>query len=104
MSYRIDQINSLIKKELPIILLEVLGKTQNIITITEIDTSRDLSYSKVWVSIIGDIDATFDMINTNIYDIQKNIFKRLSIKKTPKLIFKLDDSYERVSRITKLME
>jgi len=54
MSYRIDQVNELIKEEMGVILQSFVNdKKLGIITITRVDTSSDLARAKVWISIIN---------------------------------------------------
>ena len=49
---RIAKVNSLIQHELGPVLLEYLRDFKGLVTITKVDTSRDMKWAKVWVSII----------------------------------------------------
>ena len=48
---RIAKVNSLIEKELGPILHEFLDWQKGLITISKVETSRDMKYAKIWISI-----------------------------------------------------
>ena len=49
---RIAKVNSLIQHELGPVLHEFLDWQNGLVTITKVDTSRDMKYAKVWISIL----------------------------------------------------
>jgi len=49
---RIAKVNSLIRRELGPILLVFLQGHEGLITITKADTSKDMKWCKVWISIL----------------------------------------------------
>lgn len=50
---RIARVNALIKRELGPILHKLLQGQKGLITISKVDTSADLKWAKVWISIFG---------------------------------------------------
>ena len=48
---RIAKVNSLIQRELGPILNEFLDWQKGLVTITKVETSKDMKYAKVWISI-----------------------------------------------------
>ena len=53
MSHRINQVNELIKQELNDLLVSELEFTKGcLVTITAVETSKDLRHAKIWVSVL----------------------------------------------------
>jgi ribosome-binding factor A len=50
---RIAKVNSLIEHELGPVLHEFLDWQQGLVTITKVETSKDMKYAKVWISIFN---------------------------------------------------
>ena len=53
---RIAKVNSLIQKELGPVLHEFLDWQKGLVTITKVDTSKDMKYAKIWISIFNGDD------------------------------------------------
>ena len=49
---RIQKVNSLIEHQLAPILLTALEGQKGLVTITKVETSRDMKWAKVWISIL----------------------------------------------------
>ena len=50
---RIAKVNSLIEHELGPVLHEFLDWQKGLVTITKVETSRDMKYAKIWISIFN---------------------------------------------------
>ena len=118
---RIAKVNSLLEKELGPILHEFLDWQSGLVTITKVETSRDMKYAKIWISILNApsaadsqvIDAKNDVtladkkildhLSKNIYDIQGEINKHFNTKIIPRLSFHLDTSPRYVEHIDELI-
>ena len=50
---RIAKINSLIEHELGPVLHEFLDWQKGLVTITKVETSKDMKYAKIWISIFN---------------------------------------------------
>jgi ribosome-binding factor A len=50
---RIARVNALIKRELGPILHKLLQGQKGLVTISKVETSRDMKWTKVWISIFG---------------------------------------------------
>lgn len=94
MTRRIEQVDSFIQKELNKIFIEELEFPQNtLVTITKVDTSKDLGHSKIYLSILP-IDQKGTIIT--ILKKQTGHLRHLLSKKfqgfyIPKLEFIFDD-------------
>ncbi len=90
---RIAKVNSLIRRELGPILLVFLQGMEGLVTITKADTSKDMKWCKVWISILGgDDDKILGYLAKNIYDIQGELNKYFFTKIIPRISFHLDTS------------
>lgn len=106
---RMIRINDEIRKEISEILRSEL-KDPRIGTITsvlKVETTNDLKYCKVYVSILGDEDKKKETIeglkNASGY-IRKLIAERINLRCTPEFKFILDDSLEYGIKISKLID
>lgn len=107
MSHRIDQINSLIKRELGQIILEELDVPQGcFITITKVETTKDLSQAKIWISILPESrrEELLQLLEKNIDHFNHLLARKLVMKKMPHFIIKIDISEEKASRIEELID
>jgi ribosome-binding factor A len=97
---RIAKVNSLIQHGLGPVLLEFQQGQGSLITITKVETTKDMKYVKVWISVFGaDQDKILKSLNSNIYEIQGELNKHFSTKIIPRLSFRLDTSAAYVQRI-----
>ncbi len=90
MSNRILRVNELIQKELgQIILREIEFPKNTLVTITRVETSPDLSQSKVYVSCLPDNqgDRILQILKRQSYYIQHKFNKKLETKIIPRIRF-----------------
>ena len=87
---RIAKVNSLIQHELGLILHEFLSEHKGLTTISKVETSKDMKYSKVWISIFNGEDvAILKFLADNIYEIQGEMNKHFFTKVIPRIAFTL---------------
>ncbi len=105
MSYRIEKVNENIKK----IISEIISRSIEIkpgifLTISKVDTSKDLRYTQVFISVFpeSEFEYAIKTLEKEIYKIQGILNKKLSTKPLPKIEFKLDFTEKRVSEMEKL--
>jgi len=102
---RIARINSLIEHELGPVLLEYLLEFKALVTITKVDTSKDMKYAKVWISIFnGDDDKILGFLAKNIYEVQGELNKHFHTKIIPRISFHLDTSPRYVQHIDEVIK
>ena len=107
MTQRILKINKLIKQELGKIILTDVDFSKNIIlTITKVDTSADLRYADVFISVLPDeMDIEIEKkLKESIYFIQGKLNRKLHMKPLPRIRFMIDKSGEYVEKIGKIIE
>lgn len=106
---RISRINDEIMKELSqIIRFEVKDPRINAMTsVTRVDTTTDLKYCKVFVSVLGEEEQKQNVMtglkNASGF-IRHLIAERVNLRFTPELQFKLDESTEYAIHMNQLME
>lgn len=107
MSQKIQKINELINRYVnDIITRELSLKSGVFITISKVDTSSDLRYSTVFVSIFPEkeIGYAVQTLERELYKIQGSLNKKLSLKFLPRIKFKLDTTESRADEIEKLFK
>lgn len=105
MTWRMERVNSTLRQEISSIILTVLKdpKLASIVSVIDVDTTKDLRSAKVYVSIYGDTDtkrSTVKALNNASGFISKNISQKLTIKTTPALKFRIDNSISDGSLLT----
>ncbi|TSC92333.1 MAG: hypothetical protein CEN92_1, partial [Candidatus Berkelbacteria bacterium Licking1014_96] len=60
--------------------------------------------AKIWVSIFDHQERNLKILKDNIYEIQRELNKRIELKFVPRIHFRLDKSQENLSRIDKLLK
>jgi len=108
-AHRIERINSIIRQELSELLQRQVKDPRlgDFIAITEVSTTPDLKYAKVYVSSLteeGDRKAVLDALASAAGYFRTNIAKNLKMRRTPELTFHWDNSIERGDRLIRIMD
>ncbi len=104
---RIDQVNELLKRELAQAIIQTVEVPAGVlITVARVKTSRDLHYATVWVSVLpyDEADALCKILQRKTRKLQIELASRLSLKFTPKIEFRLDDTEEQADKIESLID
>ncbi len=76
-------------------------------TIVKVDTTPDLKFCKVYVSVLGDQkaqDGTLEGLKSSAGHIRSELAKRTNLRNTPKLTFVMDHSIEYGVEISSLID
>ena len=106
MSQRLLRVRELLKREIGSILSRDYDFNA-LVTINAVDVTPDLRKGHVFIGIIGDDgggNAIVARLNRDRGSIQRQLAKRVVLKFTPKLHFKVDGSVERGVRTLSLLE
>ncbi len=102
-----DKMNAIVQKAISeIIQFELKNPKLGFVTITDVRVTNDNSIAKVYVSFLGKEErnqAGLKILNQSKGFIRSELAKRLSIRKTPELIFEIDRSLEQGNRIEKIL-
>ena len=107
---RNDRLNGEFQKEIYQIISRRLKNplVTEMFSILRVDSSRDLSYAKVFVSVYSKDDAkkkaTFDAIKGDAKKIRFELAKVIRARTVPELHFVLDDSMEYGDKMEKLFK
>jgi ribosome-binding factor A len=106
MKNRIDRINQLIKKEIADILLKEIFVKHVLITVQNVDTFKDLKYTKIKVSVMPfeKSEEVLKILERQTPNIQKQLNKVIQIKFVPKIKFEIDKSGEKASRVEEILK
>lgn len=108
MSFRPERLAEAIKKEVSEMLREELKDPRiGFVTITSVEVSKDLRYASIFTSVFGkpsERKATMEVLNKAQGFIRGELGKRIRLRYTPEIIFKLDESIDRGSKLLALME
>jgi len=105
MSIRTEKVSSLIRQEISRLFTNQFSDlSPNMITVTHVKMSDDLSVAKIHLSIWGrveDVDSTFSRIEDRKRDIRFELSKSIKnhFKIMPELVFLRDDSMDYVEKI-----
>lgn len=104
---RIGRINEGIQRELSELIRTLKDpRVQGMISITRVDTTNDLRYAKVWVSVLDKStqkDVLKGLKSAGGY-LRRELSAALQLRYTPELVFQMDDSIETGARILEILD
>ena len=107
MKHRLDRVNEVMKRELGDLLRREFTFTAKLVTVQQVDITPDLKQAHVYIGVIGNDEeqrAAMAQLHDGRQALQAELAKRVVLKFTPKLHFKLDETIERGTRIINLLE
>ena len=107
MSIKINRIESILLKEISYILAnEVKDKNINFVTVTAVEVTNDLSYAKVYVTVLEDEkrETTMQALNDASGFIRSKLFDRVDMRNVPELTFVFDTSIAYGNRIETIIQ
>lgn len=104
---RVSRIGEQMKKELSqIIQREIKDPRIGFVTVTGVEVAGDLQYAKVFISVMGNEEQkenSLGALNKAKGFIRSELGKRIQLRHTPDLQFKVDESISYGSRIETLL-
>ena len=109
MSHRIERVNNLIRQEVSELLQRQVKDPRlgSFVTVTEVSTSPDLKYARIFVSRIGDEGEKQETLNGLAAAsgfLRSELAKRLELRRVPELRFQWDNSIERGAHLLTLID
>ncbi|MEM7698339.1 MAG: 30S ribosome-binding factor RbfA [Verrucomicrobiota bacterium] len=107
MNQRLARINELLKREISTCLERNFEFSGVLVTVHAVDISVDLKLADVFIGVIGDkyaAETVLDKLQRKRGFIQNTVMKRVTLRQTPQLHFKMDDSVERGVRVLNVLE
>ena len=106
MKHRQLRLNELVKRELSGIIARELTFEGALVTINDVDVAPDMRNAHVFVSVLGSSqrDNVLNKLEENRPALQAELSRKVVLKYTPHLVFHLDRSIERGSRVIEIMD
>lgn len=107
MSVKIDRLNnSFVEHISQIIRTEIKDPRINFVTVTAASITNDLSFAKVYVTVLNDSerDSVLKVLNKASNFIERELSKRIDIRKMPNITFVYDESIEYATNIENIIE
>lgn len=107
MSIKIDRLNnSFVEHISRIIRTEIKDERINFVTVTAAKITNDLSFAKVYVTVLNDKerDNIIKLLNKASNFIERELSKRIEIRKMPNITFVYDESLEYAANIEDIIE
>lgn len=105
---RLDRVNQLIREEISLLLQrEIKDPRLGFVTVTEVETARDLRLAKVFVSVLGDEQqwaSSLAALGSARGFIRNWLRQHLDLRVTPELEFRADRSMQHAARIQELLK
>ena len=105
---RLDRVNQLIKEEISTLLQRELKDPRlGFVTVTEVETAKDLRVAKVFVSVLGDERQWASSLAalTSARGFVRNWLRQhLDLRVTPDIDFRPDHSMEHAAKIQSLLK
>lgn len=102
MSQRIKRVSELLKRELSSVLEKHYRFDGVILTVHDVEATPDLKQSFAYIGVLGtgiSKEFVIEKLNKNRGAIQREVHKRIVMKNSPQIFFRLDQSVERGVRI-----
>lgn len=105
MSQRIEKVNELLKHEISQLLLKEVDFNNILVTVTTVDTSKDLRQTKIKLSVmpLEKSEDVLKIIKRNIFQLQHELNKKLHMKPLPRIRFEIDQVEIKAQRIEEIL-
>ena len=108
MSLRNQKVRKALMREISDIIFREIRDPQicGMVSITDVDVSSDNTAARVFYSVYGSDEIkkkTSLALERHVPQIRHEIGKRIRLRKTPSLLFILDDSLEQGAKMTELI-
>jgi ribosome-binding factor A len=107
MSDRMRRVNEAVREVVSEAVGELKDPRIGFVTVTGVETSPDLRYARVFVSVLGSEakrTKTLDGLAAAHGVLQARVARELRLKRTPQLAFEYDPTVERGVRMTQLID
>ena len=106
MKNRLLRVNELLKRELCTLLVREMNFENLLVTVNQVDMTPDLKSAHVYISVLGSEGRAevLPKLEANRAALQAGLSRHVVLKYTPHLVFHLDDSIERGSRVLEILQ
>jgi ribosome-binding factor A len=106
MKHRLLRVNELVKRALSALIARDVAFESSLVTVNQVDVTPDLKNAHVFVSVLGEESKASVMAKLEAHRtiLQADMAKQVVLKYTPHLVFHLDDSIERGTRVIEILQ
>lgn len=107
MKHRLERVCKVLQRELGVLILREITLPTPLVTISSVDITPDLKQAHIFISALGtpaQKRGVLTALEHNRVLLQAELAKRIVMKNTPHLHFKLDDSIERGTRVLGILD
>jgi ribosome-binding factor A len=106
MKHRMLRVNEVIKRELSGIIAREISFEGSLVSINHVNVSSDLKSAHVFVSVLGSesSESVMKKLEEHRPALQSELAGRVTMKFTPHLLFHLDESIARGSRVVEILQ
>lgn len=104
---KIERLNHAFQEEISMIIMtEIKDEDIKFVNITGVDTTSDLSYAKVYFTVLDETkkETTLEALNGAASFIRSKLAERVEIRHTPELKFIYDTSIEYGNHIEEIID
>ena len=107
---RAERVSDAVQQELAVLIREgVRDPRVGMVSVTDVDVSRDLAYAKIHVTFLGErtqeeIDEAMSALNGASGYLRKLLASSIKLRITPKLTFSFDESGRRGQHLSALID
>jgi ribosome-binding factor A len=103
---RLERLRTAIKEEVSDILRSFKDPRLGFVSVTDVELSRDARVAKVFVSVLGserDKEESLQALRSGTGFVRSELGRRIRLRHIPEVVFRLDDSIERGTRIQAIL-
>jgi ribosome-binding factor A len=106
MKHRLLRVNELVKRELSAIITREVTFEGALVSVNHVDVTADLKNAHVFVSVLGSESGAvvLSTLEAHRVALQAELARHVVLKYTPHLVFHLDDSIERGTRVIEILQ
>lgn len=99
-----DRVNAYLLRLLSELVREELAGNNDLVTLTSVDTTRDLKQARVFVTASAGLTGYVEQLNTSAYAIRSRLRPLLDFKIIPTLVFVADVHNQDIARVEQLLD
>ena len=105
-THRLDKVNELLKREIGTFVQREFEWPGTIVSILDVEVTEDLREARVWVGVVGrmGVASVLEKLTRARGNIQKAVSRRVTLRNTPRLSFRHDDSAQRGVDMVNLLD
>lgn len=106
MNHRVQRVSELIRRELSTILEKDFRFEGILVTIHDVVPTPDFKQAFVYIGVLGkehQKEMVLKKLNTQRGNIQRDLYKRVILRNSPSLVFRVDETIERGVRVLDLI-